>query len=427
MGQKGKHRLTDREVRNAKTPGRLHDGEGLYLEVSAGAPETPGGPPGVRKRWFLLYTPPEGGKRREMGLGSIASVSLKAAREAADKARADLGAGIDPLVARDKERKEKARARARQLTFKQAAETFIASESAGWKNPKHEKLWRASLEEYAFPVIGSLSVADVDTQAVLRVIEPIWKTKNETASRVRGRIEAILDWAAVRGYRSADNPARWRGFLSKALPKRSKVRPVKHHPSLPFRDVGKFMADLREQDGLGALALELTVLTAVRTNEALGARWSEFDLKEKVWSIPKERMKMERPHRVPLSTQAMALLERIKDAGSKTWLFPGLGTNKPLSNMAMLKVLERMKRDSITVHGFRATFKTWGEDATDFPREVIEAALAHAIGSAAEQSYRRGDQLAKRRELLQAWANYCDRIPDESGGVIEFKTRESSA
>lgn len=349
-----------------------------------------------------------------MGLGSLEKVDLGAAREAADKARKLLGAKIDPLEQRTADEAAAAAAKARAITFKEAAERYIETHKAGWKAPKHAKLWAASLETHAYPELKNLPVAQISVEDVLRTLERdnLWATKPETGSRVRGRIEAILDWCAVRGYRDRHmvNPASWRGNLEKALPARSKVRKVKHHAALPYSQVGAFMDELRAQEGLGALALQLTILTAVRTNEALAARWSEFDLDKAVWTIPADRMKAEREHRVPLSPQALGVLAKLQKVGSRTWVFPGLGTQRHLSGMAMLKVLDRMKRrGAITVHGFRSTFRDWSSEQTNFTREVCEAALAHRLEDRTEAAYRRGDLFEKRRKLMDAWGKYCEQ------------------
>lgn len=421
MAQRGKHRLTDKEVRNAKTPGRLHDGQGLYLSVSAR--KSADGETRLRRSWLLLFTSPLGG-RREMGLGSLDKVDLAAARKAADAAYKLLGAGVDPLDQREEDAKAAALAKARALTFKQAAGRYIEAHQPGWKNPKHGKLWASSLEAYAYPELGELPVAKISVEDVMRTLErdQLWTTKPETAARVRGRIEAVLDWCAVRGFRDRNtiNPASWRGNLEKALPPRSKVRKVKHHAALPYQQVGAFMAELRKQEGLGALALQLAILTAARTGETLGARWAEFDLTAKVWVIPQERMKAGEQHRVPLSPQALAVLEMLKAHSSgKGWVFPGLGTKKHLSGMAMLKTLERMKRrGAVTTHGFRSSFRDWCAEQTQFPREVCEAALAHKTADKVEAAYMRSDLFERRRKLMDAWGAYCDRPAAESADVV---------
>jgi integrase len=280
---------------------------------------------------------------------------------------------------------------------------------------------------YAHPTFGDLPVAAVDTTLVMKVLEPIWTTKPETAGRVRQRIECVLDWAKVRGYRDGENPARWRGHLEKLLPKQSKVRQVEHHAALPFPELPSFTVALLEQKGASALALEFAILTAARTREVLGARWSEIDLTDKVWTVPAARMKMERAHRVPLAPRAIEILTEIKpaDVSRDALVFPGAKPGRPLSNMAFLMLLRRMGRGDITAHGFRATFKTWANERTSFQNEIVEAALAHAIGGKVEQAYMRGDLFEKRRRLMTAWADYCASNPAGKGKVVAM--RESAA
>ena len=420
----GKHKLTALQVRNAREVGRYGDGGGLYLAVTrsqgAEAEENPGA---VNKSWLFVFTAPDG-RRREMGLGSAQHVSLGDAREATEAARKILIGGVDPIEARKADKAAAAFNRQRVMTFKQAAEAYVKANRKGWKNEKHAAQWTATLATYAFPKIGALGVGAVDVGAVLSVLEPIWETKTETASRLRGRIEAVLTWATVRGYRTGENPARWAGHLSEALPERGKVRKVKHHAALPPADMPAFMAGLRTQDGMGALALEFTILTAARTSETIGATWAEIDLVEKVWTVPAERMKGDREHRVPLSAQALAALDKVRKLGGKGLVFPSPNKRKALSNMAMLATLKRMKRSDLTAHGFRSTFRDWAGDSTTFPREVVEAALAHVIGDKAEQAYRRSDALEKRRRLMQAWADYSDKpAVGRSGAVVAIGKR----
>ncbi|MBX9747259.1 MAG: tyrosine-type recombinase/integrase, partial [Hyphomonadaceae bacterium] len=394
--------MTVPQVRNAKTPGRLADGAGLYLAITQRAGED--GEPVLRRSWVFLYTAP-GGKRREMGLGSAETVGLKEARDAAEAAHALLSAKKDPLEEKKADKAAATLAAKRALTFKEAAARFIEAQRAGWKNAKHAKLWAASLETHVYPELGSLAVAQITVEDVLRTLEGLWSEKPETASRLRGRIEAVLSWCAVRGYRDRNtiNPAAWRGNLEKALPARSKVRKVQHHKALPYAEIPAFMARLEQQSGSGVLALRLAILTAARTGEVLGARWSEIDWKEGIWTIPAERMKATKAHRVALSRQALDVLEKARPL-SKTWIFPGSGKTGHLSNMVMLKVLERMgEKGRITAHGFRSAFKDWASDCTPHARETIEAALAHAVGDKVEAAYRRSDALEKRRKLMDAW------------------------
>jgi integrase len=296
------------------------------------------------------------------------------------------------------------------ITFDKAAEAYIAAHSAGWRNAKHGDQWKNTLDTYASPVIGKLPVSSVNTALVLRVLEPIWADKTETASRLRGRIERVLDWAKVQGYRTGENPALWRGHLENLLVKKSKVAKVVHHPALPWQDIGAFMRDLCAMQGGAALALQLIILCASRTSEVLNARWAEFDLDGALWIIPADRMKAEKEHRVPLSGTALAVLVKAKaEALDSEFVFPGR-KGSTLTNMACLAVLKRMGRADLTVHGFRSTFRDWCSESTDYPRDVAESALAHAIGDKVEAAYRRGDLMEKRRALMSDWAVYCETV-----------------
>ncbi len=385
------------------------DGGGLYLQVTeSGA-----------KSWIYCYRLL--GRDREMGLGALNAVSLAAARHKAGECRAMRAAGVDPIDARKGEKAKAAVAAARSITFKTAAEQFIEAMRPGWTNEKHADQWTATLAAYAYPVFGPTSVQAVDTGLIIRALEPIWNTKAETASRLRGRIERILDWATVRGYRTGENPARWRGHLEHQFAARKDVQKVEHHAALPYADAGAFMVELREQGGTAALALELLILTATRTSEILGAAWTEIDFEAKVWTIPAARMKMKREHRVPLSAPAVALLKRLHEGPAGELVFPGARRGKPLSNMALLKLLARMDRDDITVHGFRSTFRDWAAECTNFPREVAEMALAHAVGDKVEAAYRRGDLFEKRRQLMTAWAGWCSKPAKASGNVVTMQ------
>lgn len=292
-------------------------------------------------------------------------------------------------------------------TFREAATAFIELHKGTWRNDKHAEQWTNTLRDYAEPLIGNLPVTDIDVELITKILDPIWTKKTETASRVRGRIEKILDWATVRGYRSGPNPARWQGHLQMVFPSRFKIRKVRHHPALPFADMRAFMTALSLVKSKGARALEFTILTAARSSEASQANWSEFDLERAVWAVPADRMKAERPHRVPLSSQALSLLERCKERNHSPWVFPGQGKRAPITNMVMPIVLRRMRRSDITVHGFRSSFRDWASETTHFPGEVAEAALAHVIGDKAEAAYRRGDLFEKRRQMMQAWADHC--------------------
>jgi integrase len=350
-------------------------------------------------------------------------VSLADARRRAADCHKLLEDHIDPIEHRSKERAANALASAtKAITFSEAAATYITSHRRGLKNPKHAAQWGTTIATYAEPVLGKLSAADIDTGLVLQVLEPIWTTKPETAKRVRGRIESILDWARVSGHRSGENPARWRGNLDKLLPKQSKVRKVRHHPAMPYDALPAFLQKLRKQEGNTARALEFCILTAARTGEVLKARPSEIDRSEKLWTVPGERMKGGQEHRVPLSKRAMELAGK----GSESYLFPSrYHSDRPLSNMAMLMLLDDLGAGDITVHGFRSTFKDWARDRTRFDNYVVEAALAHASGDKVEAAYARSDVLEKRRKLMDAWAEFCSK-PGQSEGNIVVGLRSAS-
>jgi integrase len=295
------------------------------------------------------------------------------------------------------------------MSFDECAKAYIDAHKHGWKNAKHAEQWTNTLTTYASPIIGSLPVAEIDTALVMKVLNPIWASKTETASRVRQRIESVLGWATVSGYRTGDNPARWRDHLDNLLAKRSKVQKVAHHPALHYAEMGAFMADLCKQGGMAALALEFTILTASRTGEVIGARWYEIDLDGKTWTIPPERMKAEKEHRVPLCSRAIKILTELQKLGGE-FVFPGLKLKKPLSNMAMLGLLKRMERGDLTVHGFRSTFRDWAAEQTAYPHEMAEMALAHTIDNKVEAAYRRGDLFQKRIRMMQDWQKHCDTI-----------------
>lgn len=391
------NKLTAVKVGKLTAPGRYGDGGGLWLQIAAGG----------TKSWifrFKLNKHP-----RQMGLGPVAVVSLAEARELASDARKMLLAGRDPIEARKATRTASRLESARSITFETAAERYITAHEAAWRNDKHRAQWRATLATYAYPMIGTLLVASIDTALVLQILEPIWNSRPETAGRVRGRIEAILDWAAAREYRSAENPARWRGHLNKLLPARSRIRRVKHHAAMPFAEVPAFMAELRTRPFVSSLALQWNILAAARTGETLGARWREVDLGQRVWNIPGERSKSGRPHRVPLTDGALAILDAAPREGDDgdAWLFPGGRAGKPLSSMALLELLRGMRGNGITVHGFRSAFRDWAAECTSHPSEVAEAALAHIVGDKVEAAYRRGDLFDKRRRLMRDWARFC--------------------
>ena len=385
--------LTTKKVPSLTEPGRYGDGHGLYLQVISPS----------NRSWLLRYE--RAGRERWMGLGALHTFSLTEARERARKARQQLADGIDPLEARKAERTQRALRIAKEETFENCVMHFFATHEAKWRNPKHRAQFLSTLKEYAFPVMGRLPVATIDTGLVLKVIEPIWLTKTETASRVRGRIEAVLDWATVRGYRTGDNPARWKGHLSEVLPARGQIAKVQHHRALTYTELPSFMTQLAAREGSGARAIEFTILTAARTGEVIDARWSEIDLVAKVWTVPRERMKGHREHRVPLSDGVIEILEGLPREAE--FLFPGGRKGAAISNMAMAETLKRMGRADITVHGFRSTFRDWAAERTNYANHVVEMALAHVIGDKVEAAYRRGDLFAKRARLMEDWSHYC--------------------
>ena len=375
------------------------DGAGLWLQISATG----------SKSWIFRYT--LSGKAREMGLGPLHTVSLAGARTKARECRQKIIDGLNPLDERKQKRLTDALEAAKKMTFDQCAAAYIAVHRAGWKNEKHANQWENTLSTYASPVFGALPVASVDTALVLKVLEPIWATKTETATRLRGRIEQVLDWATVREFRQGENPVRWRGHLDKLLGKPSKLQNVEHHPSLPWRDISAFMPLLKAQEGFAARAVELAILTACRSGEVRGATWAEFDLTAKLWAIPSIRMKASREHVVPLSDEAVTLLEKLPRTGEH--VFPGM-RGGALSDMSLTAVLRRMKRGDITVHGFRSTFRMWAAESSNFPRELAEHALAHKLPDAVEAAYQRGTMIDKRRRLMAAWSKFCHTAPKDA-------------
>lgn len=388
------NRLTAVQVMRAKKRGVYSDGGGLYLQITRT----------LTKSWLFRYM--RNGVPHGMGLGPIHTVSLAEARIKAQDVRRMLLDGIDPLEAKKAKRQAERRERLKSLPFRDCANQYIDAHRKSWKNEKHAAQWGSTIETYANPIIGNLMVTEIDTDEMMRVLEPIWAEKTETATRLRGRIESILAWATVRGYRAGLNPARWKGHLDHLLPKPSRLRKTNHHAALPYAEAAAFMQSLLRQEGAAAQALRLVILTASRTNEVIAARKSEFDLPAKIWTIPAERMKAGREHRVPLSPAAVALVKPLVDTGASAFLFPATKENQHLSNMAMLQLLKRMKREDLTVHGFRSTFKDWARETTDYAREVSEAALAHIIGDQTEAAYARGDLFTKRASLMQDWADY---------------------
>ena len=385
------------EVQRLTEPGMHAVGvvPGLHLQVL---------PTGART-WVLRIM--VSGKRREMGLGGYPGVTLAQARDLARGAREKVRAGVDPIEENRAARSAQAASRASALTFEQCAQKYIEAQKSGWKNEKHAQQWLNTLTQHAFPVMGGLLVRDVGLSHVLAVLEPIWQTKTETASRLRGRIEAVLDWATVRKYRAGDNPARWRGHLDKLLAAPAKVAKVEHHPAMPIDEVSGFLTKLRQQEGIGARALEFAILTAARSGEVRGMTWPEVDLEARVWVIPSERMKAGKEHRVPLSAAALELLKAMPRMADSDVVFPGT-KGQPLSDMTLTAVLRRMNVQA-TAHGFRSTFRDWAGERTAHPREVIEHALAHQLKDKAEAAYQRGSLFEKRRKLMGDWAAFLER------------------
>ncbi|RYH33636.1 MAG: site-specific integrase [Alcaligenaceae bacterium] len=373
---------------------------------------TVGGVPGLHfqidgqaRSWFQRYQVAH--VRRKIGLGTYPAMSLAQAREKARAVREQVAAGIDPTAARDAEHQALANARARALTFDKAAEQFIAAREREWVNPKHRQQWENTLATYASPFIGSMNVAEIDQAAMLRVLTPIWHNRTTTATRLRGRIEQVLDYATVLGHRAGENPARWRGHLDKLLARPSKFSRVTHHPAVQLSDAPAVVRKIADTEGSGARALLLQVLTAGRSGEVRGAMWQEFDLDAAVWTIPAARMKAKKEHRVPLSKQAVALINAIPRVAGSAYLFPSRSsTEKPVSDMTLTAVMRRMNLDAVP-HGFRSTFRDWAAECTPYPGDVVEMALAHTIANKVEAAYRRGDMLAKRAPLMQEWADYC--------------------
>jgi len=414
-------KLTALAVTQAKRRGYYGDGGGLFLQVSAtGA-----------KSWVFRFK--QAGKLREMGLGPTHTIGLAEARERATGCRRLRLDGIDPIELRRAKRLQVKLDDAKALTFRQCGEAYIKAHNAGWRNPKHAKQWPSTLGTYVYPIFGVLPVQAVDVSFVMKVLEQevrggpddepasLWTTKPETASRLRGRIEAIIDWATARGYRQGENPARWRGHLENLLPTKAKVRRVKHHAALAYDETAGFMVELREQEGVAARALEFAILTAARTSEVIGAKWGELDLVERLWTVPGERMKAGKEHRVPLSDAALAILEDVRAIRQSDFVFPGGESGRPISNMAMAMTLRRMGRGDLTVHGFRSSFRDWAAERTGFPAEVAEMALAHTVSDKVEAAYRRGDLFQKRRQLSAAWAQFCAAAP-AAGQVVPIRT-----
>jgi integrase len=405
--------LSALEVGRLKEPGRYPVGgvAGLCLKIA---------PSGARS-WVLRIA--IGGKRRDAGLGGFPDVPLAMAREKARRAREEVEQGVDPIAQRAAAHSALMAARGAETTFEQASRKFIEAKAHEWANAKHTAQWLATLSTYAFPIVGKLQVRDVTLAHIVKILEPIWTTKTETATRLRGRIENVLDWATVRGYRQGDNPARWKGHLDKVLPKPGKVAKVEHHSAVPVEEIGTFMTAVRQQNGIAAKALEFVVLTAARSGEVRGALWSEIDLHNKVWTIPGSRMKAGREHRIPLSTPALSLLNSLPryEDNDVVFVAPRGGM---LSDMSLTAVMRRMKIDAVP-HGFRSSFRDWAAERTNYPREVAEMALAHTIQSKVEAAYRRGDLFEKRSRMMRDWADFCGTVIRTSEVVSINRTKEA--
>jgi integrase len=394
------------EIRRLSKPGRYAVGgvAGLLLSIKeTGA-----------KSWVLRTM--VGGKRRNIGLGGFPDVSIAVAREKARQMKEKIAEGVDPVVERQARKARMISAQAKKLTFAEAARLYHEKKVLELRNEKHKKDWISSLERHAMPIIGAIPVSDIEFTHILKILDPIWAEKTETATRVRQRLEAVLTWATVSGYRSGENPARWRGHLEAVLPKPSKLKSESHFPALPWQEIGAFMADLRKRNGSGPRCLEFIILTAVRSGEARLATWNEIDFKSGIWTIPAERMKARKEHRVPLCDDALSLLNNLPRLEGSDYVFPG-ANGGPLSDMTVSMVCRRMKINAVP-HGFRSTFRDWAAENTNFPREVAEMALAHTIDSSVEAAYRRGDLLEKRKRLMDSWSDYCSRIPASQAAKV---------
>ena len=390
------------------------DGGNLYLFVR-----------GDSRAWVFRFVAPDG-RRRNMGLGPQHSVTLAEARKQAALLREQVKHPTepnDPLAARQDSKLAQKLARRKHTTFKACALAYIKAHRAEWKSPKHAQQWENTLSSYAYPVFGDLPVAAVDDALVLKVLMPIWETKTETATRLRGRIECVLDWATFSKFRQGENPARWKGHLDNSLAKPNKVAKVKHHAALPYAEMGAFMADLRGRAGVAAKALEFAILTAARSGEVRSATWDEIDLAGWLWTIPAERMKMEKEHRVPLSDAAVTLLQQLPRVDEGVLVFPSSKVDKPMSDMTLTAVLRRMGRGDLTAHGMRSTFRDWTAEATNYPSDMAEMALAHTIGDKVEAAYRRGDMLQKRFRMMNDWAKFCATVRPPDSVVVPIRGR----
>jgi integrase len=411
MARKAKQ-LSALTVGRLKKPGLWAVGgvAGLYMHISdSGA-----------RSWILRAT--VGNKVRDMGLGGFPDVTLAGAYEKAREARKKIEQGIDPILAKKQAQSALIAAQATELTFSKAATAYIDAHGDAWRNPKHRQQWANTLETYAAPVIGSMLVKDINHTHILSILEPIWKTKTETATRVRGRVESVLDWATVRGHRKGDNPAKWKGNLEQLLPAPGKIAKVEHHTALPIDGMYAFMQDLRKREGMAAKALEFAILTAARSGEVRGMTWAELDLEGGVWTIPAKRMKAEKEHRVPLSKPLVGILNAHPQQKGIDLVFPA-PRGGVLSDMTLTAVTRRMQVEAVP-HGFRSTFRDWAAERTNYPRDMAEMALAHSVGDKVEAAYRRGDMLQKRRQMMQAWADFCD-LPAKSGDVVDINRKSA--
>ena len=401
--------LTVKALAMLQKPGKHRVSRNLYLQIE-----------GRSRSWLFRYE--RHGVAHWHGLGSCDLVSLAEARDRALDCRRMLRAGTDPIEHGRAQKMQAALAAASTMTFRQCAGAYFEAHAASWRSSKHPAQWQSSLETYVYPVIGELPVASIDTGLVMQIMDPLWQAKPETADRVRGRIDVVLDWATARGYRHGPNPARWRGHLQQLLPPKKKLRRVQHMAAMPYAEVPAFMVRLQERTEIAARALELTILTAARTAETLGAQWSEIDFAARLWTVPAERIKGGREHRVPLSDRVVGVLQSLPREPGNPRVFISARQGKPLAEVAMLRVLRDLGIP-YTVHGFRSSFRDWCAEQTNYPREIAEAALAHVLQDKTEAAYQRGDLLEKRRRLMDAWARYCTSPARASGGVVPLTGR----